>query len=167
MSVQIEPWGEGDRWLLERLLGNPAMMEHLGGPESAEKIAGRQARYELPDSRQFKIVDDGTGEDVGWVGYWDRSWRAQDVLEAGWSVLPEQHGQGIAGQATVQLLDRAAADSSRTYLHAFPSVDNAASNAICRKAGFVLLEALDFEYPRGHMMRCNDWRADLAARREH
>lgn len=62
MSVRIEPWDEDDRWLLDRLLGDPAMMEHLGGPE------------------------------------------------------PEQ-------------------------------------------------DVLEFEYPPGHMMRCNDWRIDLAARR--
>ena len=41
------------------------MMEHLGGPESREKIAERQAGYEQPDSKQFKIVDAATGEGVG------------------------------------------------------------------------------------------------------
>jgi hypothetical protein len=48
------------------------------------------------------------------------------------------------------------------FLHAFPSVDNAGSNAICRKLGFVLVEECDLEYPPGHTMRCNDWRFDLA-----
>jgi RimJ/RimL family protein N-acetyltransferase len=48
-------------------------------------------------------------------------------------------------------------------VHAFPSVENAASNAICRKAGFSLLREHDFEYPKGHPMRCNDWRFDLLA----
>jgi hypothetical protein len=51
-------------------------MEHLGGPESAEKIAGRQARYEqLADSRSermFKVIDIATGEAVGPAGYWER-----------------------------------------------------------------------------------------------
>jgi hypothetical protein len=40
-------------------------------------------------------------------------------------------------------------------------VDNAASNAICRKLGFTLVEACEFEYPPGHFMRCNDWRLEL------
>lgn len=35
----IEPWGERDGLLLEACLGDPAMMEHLGGPESRERIA--------------------------------------------------------------------------------------------------------------------------------
>jgi RimJ/RimL family protein N-acetyltransferase len=42
-------------------------------------------------------------------------------------------------------------------------VDNAASNALCRKLGFVLVGETDVEYPPGHMMRCNDWRIDLTA----
>jgi hypothetical protein len=47
-SARIEPWGDGDLPLLERLLGDPAMMAHLGGPESPERIAERQAEYRQP-----------------------------------------------------------------------------------------------------------------------
>ena len=67
--MRIEPWGEDDLPLLEALLGDPAMMEHLGGPESRVKIRERQARYEHADSGMFKIVDAGSGEKVGSVGY--------------------------------------------------------------------------------------------------
>ena len=31
-EYRVEPWGEDDLPLLHRLLGDPAMMEHLGGP---------------------------------------------------------------------------------------------------------------------------------------
>jgi hypothetical protein len=37
-------------------------------------------------------------------------------------------------------------------------VDNAPSNAICRKLGFELLEAREFEFPKRHFITCNDWR---------
>ena len=57
--MRIEPWGAGDKPLLDQLLGDPAMMVHLGGPESAEKLAERQGRYEQPDSGMFSIVDVG------------------------------------------------------------------------------------------------------------
>ena len=66
-SARIEPWGEGDLPLLERLLADPAMMAHLGGPESRERIAKRQAEYRQPGSRQYRIVDPDTGEGAGWV----------------------------------------------------------------------------------------------------
>jgi RimJ/RimL family protein N-acetyltransferase len=163
-GVRLEPWRRGDLPLLEQLLGDPAMMEHLGGPEPPEKIAQRQARYEKLGSRMFKIVDEVTGEAAGWVGYWPRTWRGADVFEMGWSVLPAFQGRGIAGSAAAQAIARARAEGTRRFLHAFPSVDNAASNAICRKLGFTLMAECDFEYPPGQVMRSNDWRVDLQPR---
>jgi RimJ/RimL family protein N-acetyltransferase len=161
--VRIEPWGEGDLALLEKALGDPQMTEHLGGPESPEKIANRQARYELPDSGQFKIVDEATGEGVGWVGYWERTWRGEQVYEIGWSVIPAFQGRGIGGLATAQAIAIARAEGKHRVLHAYPSVDNAPSNEICRKLGFTLLGLYEFEYPPGHFIQCNDWRLDLFA----
>jgi RimJ/RimL family protein N-acetyltransferase len=166
-GVRIEPWSEGDLPLLRQLLGDPAMMEHLGGPESPEKIAERQARYEriaeTGTGRMFTIVDDATGESVGSVGYWEREWRGAQVYETGWSVLPAFQGRGIAGAATALAIEAARSERKHRYLHAFPSVENPASNAICRKLGFTLVEErVEFEYPKGSFMQCNDWRLDLA-----
>jgi RimJ/RimL family protein N-acetyltransferase len=145
------------------LTGDPAMMEHVGGPESPRAIARRHRRYARPGSRQFKIVDEATGEAAGWVGYWEREWRGEDVYETGWSVLPEFQGRGLASAATLELVARARADGGRRYLHAFPSIENAPSNAVCRKAGFTLLGRFDFEYPPGNPIHCNDWFVDLRA----
>jgi RimJ/RimL family protein N-acetyltransferase len=161
--IRLEPWGEDDLPLLEQLLGDPEMMEHLGGAESPEKIAERQARYERDDSKMFKVVDGATGEAVGSVGYWERLWRDGEVYETGWSVLPAYQGRGIAAAATSLVIDLARAERKHRYLHAFPSVANAPSNAICRKLGFTLLEEVEFEYPKGSFMQCNDWRFDLFA----
>ena len=47
------------------------------------------------------------------------------------------------------------------YLHAFPSINNGPSNAICRKLGFTLMEECEFEYPPGRFMRVHDWAFDL------
>jgi len=46
-------------------------------------------------------------------------------------------------------------------VHACPSIDNSPSNAICRRLGFELMGDYEFEYPKGHFMRCNDWRFAL------
>jgi RimJ/RimL family protein N-acetyltransferase len=164
-GVRLEPWGKGDLPLVRRLMGDPAMTEHLGGPESEEKLVDRQGRYEriagTGTGRMFKIVDQETGEAAGSVGYWEKDWRAQKVYEIGWSVLPEFQGRGIASAATAQAIAKARAEHRHRYLHAFPSVENLASNGICRKLGFELLGDSEFEYPKGHFMRCNDWRLDL------
>jgi RimJ/RimL family protein N-acetyltransferase len=166
-GVRLEPWDAGDLPLLRRIMGDAAMTEHLGGPEPEEKIVERQGRYERIDGsgtgRMFKIVDEASGEPAGSVGYWEKGWRDETVYETGWSVLPEFQGRGIAAEATRQVIGAARAERRHRYLHAFPAVENAPSNAICRKLGFELLGAFDFEFPPGHPMRCNDWRLDLFA----
>lgn len=164
-AVRIESWSEHDLPLLGQIMGDPVMTVHLGGPESPEQIAARQARYvRLAGSgtgRMFKIVDVATGEAAGSVGYWARTWRDVPIYEIGWSVLVRFQGRGIAGMAVAQAIAVARSEGKRRFMHAFPAVDNPPSNAICRKLGFTLVEVCQFEYPRGRFMQCNDWRFDL------
>jgi RimJ/RimL family protein N-acetyltransferase len=149
--VTLEPWGSGDLPLLERLMGDPRMTEHLGGPESPDKLRERQGRYERLDGgdRMFKIVDLASGAGVGSVGFWAKEWRAEQVYEVGWMVVPEFQGRGGAVAATAQAIELAKRDDKHRFMHAFPNVYNAPSNAICRKLGFELLEACEFEFPKG------------------
>jgi RimJ/RimL family protein N-acetyltransferase len=166
-EFRIAPWGPDDEPLLQRLLGDPAMMEHLGGPESPEKIAERHEKYvHLPETgtgEMFKIVEAATGEGVGSVGYWDRDEKEGQVYETGWSVLEEFQGRGIATIATAQLIELLRTARKRRYLYAYPSVENGASNAICRKLGFEVVGVTEYEYPvdSGNILRCNDWRLEL------
>jgi RimJ/RimL family protein N-acetyltransferase len=164
-TVRLEPWGSGDLPLLEQLMGDPAMTLHLGGPESQAKIVERQARYEQrSDSgagQMFKIVDGETGEGAGSVGYWERTWRDAEIYEVGWSVIPAFQGRGIATIATAEMIACARSERKHQAAHAFPSVANPSSNAICRKLGFAFLGAVGLEYPPGRPMQCNDWRLEL------
>src|SRR5262249_29152005 len=159
-TVTLEPWGSGDLPLLERLMGDPRMTEHLGGPESSDKLRERQGRYERLEGgdRMFKIVDAASGAGVGSVGFWTKEWRGRQVYEVGWMVVPEFQGRGIAVAATAQAIELARRDDTHRFVHAFPNVENAPSNAICRKLGFELLESCEFEFPKHHFMTCNDWR---------
>jgi RimJ/RimL family protein N-acetyltransferase len=167
-TVHIEIWGKGDLPLLQQL-NAPEMTAHLGGPESAEKIAERQSRYEQlvhsTTDRMFKIVLDATGESVGSVGYWQRNWHGEQVFEMGWGVVPAFQGRGIASAATSQAIARARSEGTHRFLHAFPSVENQPSNALCQRLGFTRQEEVEFEYPAGHVMQCNDWYLDLFADR--
>jgi RimJ/RimL family protein N-acetyltransferase len=106
------------------------MTEHVGGPESAEKIAERQARYQVPGSRHYRIVVDG--EDAGWVGYWEREWLGEKVWETGWSVLPGFQGRGVASEATRQLIEIARDERTLRYVHAYPSLDNRRTRSVAR-----------------------------------
>jgi RimJ/RimL family protein N-acetyltransferase len=121
-TVTLEPWGSGDLPLLERLMGDPRMTEHLGGPESPDKLRERQGRYERlkGGDRMFKIVDVASGASVGSVGYWTKEWREERVYEIGWMVVPEFQGRGMAVAATALAIELATHEAKHRFRHAFP-----------------------------------------------
>jgi RimJ/RimL family protein N-acetyltransferase len=159
--IQLEPWADKDLGLLQRL-NTPEIWAHLGGPETEEQVLKRHARYldvESGSGGMFTVLLDGVT--AGSIGFWEREWQDATVYETGWNVLPEFQGKGVATAAAKAIIDRASAAGRHRWLHAYPSVDNPASNAICRKAGFTFAGEHDFEYPKGSFMRCNDWRHEL------
>jgi RimJ/RimL family protein N-acetyltransferase len=163
-SIVLEPWSDQGHEVLVRL-NAPELTEHLGGPESAERVRIRHERYLKSsgngDGQMFLIV--AAHEPVGSVGYWPREWDGQRVYETGYGIVPEHQGRGLASEALRLCAARAAQAGSTAWLHAFPSIHHAASNAVCRKAGFELVAERDFEYPPGTPIRVNDWRLSLAS----
>ncbi len=169
IKVDLRPWSESDYPLLERLMGDPEMTKYLEGPEAPEKLRKRHEVYcNITNSgkgRMFVII---TGDEkivVGSVGYWGTEWKEQPIWETGWSVLPEFQGQGIATKATLAVMAQAHAEEKHRWIHAFPSVENSASNAICRKAGFTFQKEVELEAWKepGKFLRFNNWRFDLFA----
>jgi len=148
--------------MLVQTLGDPAMMAHLGGIETAEQIAARHRRFLAlpPTEGMFTIWSDDAC--VGTIGYWETRSRGGPVYETGWFVLPEFGGRGIASRAAAQIVALSRAQQRLASLHAYPAVDNGPSNRVCEKAGFTNRGAQPFEYPKGHVMLCNDWAIDLA-----
>jgi RimJ/RimL family protein N-acetyltransferase len=159
LQVRIEPWADADLALL-RLMNAPEMMEHLGGPETEEQILARHKRYvEIGGrgtGRMFSIVLLPELETIGSVGFWDSVWQEETTYEI---VLFQ--GRGIATAAVAAAIARASIEQKHRFIHAFPSVNNPVSNAICRKLDFLFITECDFEYPPGSIMRCNDWRLEI------
>lgn len=164
-EVRLQPWSQDDLPLLQKLLGDPEMTEHLGGPETPEQIVRRHQRYlhltEDSLDHMFKIVWGPDSRGVGSIGYWKKNWRDELVYETGWLVLTEYQGQGIASRAAQAVLEQARREPMFRFMHAFPSVNNEPSNAICRRLGFSLVETCRVEYPPGRTMLVNDWRLEL------
>lgn len=163
-DVSLRPWAEGDLPLLQRLLGDPEMTRYLGGPESPEAMEARHRRYLAADPQThglFAVTAGEVAEPVGWVGFWESECDDGTVWECGWGVVPEAQGRGIATAATALLLEEARRRGRHRLLHAFPSVDNVPSNALCRTLGFRCLGEVEVEYPKGHLMRSNDWQCEL------
>ncbi|MDQ6421283.1 GNAT family N-acetyltransferase [Paenibacillus sp. LHD-117] len=163
--VRIEPWADKDLTLL-RSINAPEMTEYLGGSETEEKILARHKRYlditGRGAGRIFSIVLLPSLEPVGSVGYWDKSWQEETVYEIGWGVLPQFQGRGIATLAVAEAITSARNEQKHKAIHAFPSINNLASNAICRKLNFSHIRECEFEYPPGSLMQCNDWRLDIS-----
>ncbi|WP_189919246.1 GNAT family N-acetyltransferase [Kitasatospora xanthocidica] len=160
-TLRLESWSEAGLEILHRQ-NTPEMTEHLGGPETEQAIADRHQRYLRLAGGEMLIVRLGD-EAIGSVGYWEREWGGEDVYETGYGILPEFGGHGYAAEALRLAAERAAVRGARRHLHAFPHVDHAASNAVCRKAGFELVGKVSFEYPKGTWLQSNDWRLDLSA----
>jgi RimJ/RimL family protein N-acetyltransferase len=160
--IVLRSWTNDDCWLLHATLGNPAMMEHLGGVESPEQIERRHERFVR--GRDMFTIREGDAV-VGSIGFWTTTWRDQQVYETGWMTLPQYTGRGLATQAALHIVSLARNEGKHRFLHAFPNVANVASNAVCRKAGFTNLGEHTGEYPKGNFMQCNDWCVDLLANR--
>lgn len=163
-DVDIRPWSADDLGLLERLLGDPLMTEHIGGPETPDAIRARHQRYLDSDESiggVFALVAGVERTAAGWVGHWHTSWQGEDVWECGWSVLPEFQGRGVATAGTALMIERAREAGTRRFLHAFPSTANVPSNSLCRTLDFAQLGEVDVEYPPGSVMHANDWCLDL------
>ncbi|MFK0403495.1 GNAT family N-acetyltransferase [Microbacterium sp. NPDC090225] len=163
-ELTLRPWGAGDLPLLQRA-NAPAMTAHLNGSESDAQVEERHARY-LPlnasgEAHMSVILD--RGSPVGSIGFWPVRWRDTDAWEAGWFVLPEAQGRGIAARAVELIIAQAQASTDpgeRRMLVAFPGVDNAASNAVCRRAGFAHVGSVVEEF-RGAALAVNEWALDL------
>lgn len=165
LDVALRPWAEGDFDLLVRLLGDAEATRYLGGPETPEKLRTRHERYvaNAGPGVCYAVVVGTEQTAAGWVGYWESKWDGERVWEIGWNVVPEWQGRGVATTATRLMLDAIRAEGAHRFVHAFPSVDNAASNALSRRVGMECLGEVEVEYPPGRPMRSNDWRLDLAS----
>jgi len=162
--VALRPYAAEDLGLLERLLGDATMMSHLGGPERPDAILARHQRYLASDEASgglFTVLVGAEMIPAGWVGYWESEWEGVPVWECGWHVLPEFQGAGVASAAMLLMLTDLRARETYGALHAFPSVDNLASNRLCARLGFELLGEADIEYPKGRLMRSNTWHLRL------
>lgn len=162
--IVLRPWAEGDWPLLVRL-NTPEMTDHLGGPESDVALSARHERYlaaaESPLVFPWAAVLEPEGVAMGSVTLWEREWHGRTVYEMGWAIVPEYQGRGLATAAVKQAVELTRGLRRRNEVHAFPSVENAPSNSVCRKAGFELIGPVEFEYPKRHWMSCNDWQLSL------
>jgi hypothetical protein len=97
-AVRLQEWTQADLSLL-RAANAPAMMAHLGGPETEDQLLDRHQRYlqsEEPGAGRMYALVLPDGGRAGIIGYWERTWQDALVYETGWGVLPAGGAHGIA-----------------------------------------------------------------------
>jgi RimJ/RimL family protein N-acetyltransferase len=158
--MRLEPYEDADFELTVALETDPEVMRELGGPRPLDALAGVHRRRAAPDGpgdRWLKIVPEPGGPAAGTIGVWPSEWRGEPAHEVGWMVLPRFQGRGLASDALRELIGLLRADGRPEEVHAFPGTANAPSNALCRSAGFDLVErgaAVSFA---GRELHCNHW----------
>lgn len=159
--MQLVPITADDEDLAVRLECDPMMMRHIGGPRPEKDVrASHKRRLELMEhgfARMFKIVTEESHEVLGTIGIWEIDWEGPHTYEMGWFVLPEHQGKGVATSAARLIISLTRSDPEVCYIHAYPAVDNAPSNAIARKIGMKHHGEFDNEGFAG-VLRCNNWR---------
>ena len=162
--MRLVPITAEDEQLTVRLECDPEIMVHIGGPRpEAEARAAHKRRLDLMDkgdAHMYKILADGSNEVLGTIGIWKIDDGGPQAYEVGWIVVPKHQRKGVATEAACHILTQARSDPAIRYVHAFPAVGNAASNAIARKIGMTNQGAIDHEGFAG-VMRCNHWCIDL------
>ncbi|MCB0127884.1 MAG: GNAT family N-acetyltransferase [Caldilineaceae bacterium] len=159
--MRIVPITADDEDLAIRLECDPVMMRHIGGPRpEADVRASHKRRLGLMEkgvAHMYKIVADESHEALGTIGIWKIDWEGPNSYEMGWFVLPEHQGMGVATEAARMVISQARSNPEVCFIHAYPAVNNAPSNAIARKIGMENQGEFDNEGFAG-VLRCNNWR---------
>ena len=159
-TLRLRPYADADRWLTESIETSPVMMADLGGPLPAADIPGIHARRleGMAADRlwYFTVELLPEGSAVGTICLWSDAVDGGRRSEAGWAILHQYQGRGIATEALRLLLARARDDGRWGDIHAFPGLTNGPSNAVCRKAGFANVGEESVLYA-GRELRCNHW----------
>lgn len=136
-GLELIPWREGDIEVLRRA-NSPELTRHLGGPEDDDALRARHAEYLVGGDavRMFRIEVDG--RTAGYAGWWEQDHDGAPAFEVGCVVEPAWQGRGVGAAALGEVVRRAIAAGGGRPIVGYGHVGNEASEALCRRVGFVL-----------------------------
>jgi len=103
----------------------------------SESLAAKLDHWERYGFGWWLLRDRSTGEMVGRGGLQWTYAAGLDEVEAGWAIMPERWGQGLATELARRSIEVAFEDLARREIVAFTLPHNAASRRVMEKTGFV------------------------------
>ena len=162
MDVTLAAWGPDDIAVLERA-NTAEMTRFLGGVEAGDDLAVRHAQYlafaETGEGAMFRIEVDG--QPAGYAGWWQEEHDGMPVYEIGCAVDPAWQRRGVAAAALTEVVRRSAVAGDRHIVVGYAAAGNEASNALCRRVGFVLAATGRFPTDEGDV-EVNVWVIDTS-----
>lgn len=145
----LTPWQAGDAALLAALHSTSEASQFVstGAPWSEEYAATRIERwmneYENSGTGKLKLISKEDGRFIGRAGF---SWSEETAcFELGYSIMQQEWGGGFATEIAKALGQWFFAAMPHDRFIAFAHVDNAASQAVLRKAGMSETERRDYK----------------------
>ena len=148
----LRDWTDEDEVRFYQVMNTPAVMRHLGGPQSREdwRSGFERIRGFTNDwGHTFWIVEEkATGELLGFCGLKRvNAPGAGDLTgtpEIGWRLRPEAWGKGIAKEAAIASLDLAFGRFGYGHVIAMTIPPNDSSAGLMKRLGMTRREDLDF-----------------------
>ena len=145
-----------------RMRCDPVMMAELGGPLPREGMAAKVAcdvQQAAADTAWIRMIIPGgsaPGVVAGSVVLWSHEDSGTAMSEIGWRNWRNSRDAGSPRRRCACCLSSRASRSAGGLVHAFPAITNAASNAVCRSAGFSFAGEQNTSFA-GRLFRTNHW----------
>jgi RimJ/RimL family protein N-acetyltransferase len=158
----LRPWRDADRAPFIAMCADPAVMEPLGGVQSAEEAEGyieRAAkRVAIFGFGRWAVERREDGAFIGVVGLAPvhPSLPLPAGFEMGWRLARDAWGHGYATEAAKAAIADGFARGGLAEVFAFTSLPNLRSQAVMDRVGMTRTPTLDFDHPAlppGHPLR--------------
>ena len=158
--LALRPLAASDEAFLIELDTDPLVMQyvHTGPLTQKQAVSLAQCQIEAMRYRRFfgrwMVVDRRTQERLGWMELHRLSGPAGDDLQAGYQFAPRHWNQGYATESLRRLVRFAFEERRLSRVGAMARAENAASNRVLEKCGFVRTDRTELD---GAELPCIVW----------
>lgn len=151
VRLRVRRFTQDDLDLLARLLGDPVVTRHLGGPKdragAETTLRTRALDYydQHPGLGMWATIERASGRVVGFHVL--NHIHGETDIQVGYALFQEAWGQGYATEMSVRLLRYGFDDLGLPTICAITNLDNTASQRVLLKAGLTRQGERTFAHP--------------------